>query len=121
MEDERVLGCDVEGAVREGGGDLGAGLEGGDVARADALADLAEDGAVADERDGEVEDGGVFAVGLAQHAARGDGELAAAEAREEGQGVPEVESDGGEVVEDLEDGAARAGGVVEILVCEGWV
>lgn len=84
MEDERVLGCDVEGAVGEGGGELGARLEGGDVARADALADLAENGAVADERDGEVEDGGVFAVGLAQRAAGGDGELAAAEAGEEG-------------------------------------
>lgn len=35
--------------------------------------------------------------------------------------MSEVESDGGKVVEDLEDGAARAGGVVKVLVCEGWV
>lgn len=88
-EEERVLGVDVEGAVGEGGGDASAGLEGRDVARAHALADFAEDGAVAHEGDGEVEGGGFFAVGLAQYAAGGDGELAAAEAGEEGQGVVE--------------------------------
>ncbi len=56
-----------DGAPVEGDGEAGAGFERGEVAGADALADFAEDGAVFDEGDCDVEDGlvGVWVFELA--------------------------------------------------------
>lgn len=53
--------------------------------------------------------------------ARRDAELPAADGREEGRDVGPWDVDGGEVVEDFKDGAARAGGVVEKLVAKSWI
>ena len=113
----------VEAAAREPHDQARARAQRGEVATADALADLAQHGAVLDERDGDVDVRLLLllCVRVRERAAAGDAELAAAQPRKERQGVGPGDADGGEVVQDLEDRAARARGVVEELVGVGGV
>lgn len=55
-------------------------------------------------------------IDLLPKAATADGELTTADDWEDGGDVVEGEFDGGEIGEDFEDGAARTGGIIVVLV-----
>lgn len=113
---------EVEELVRravEGDLDLGALGQGGEVARAEALADLLEDRLVLDDGDEEFDLFRLVHVHVVEARFRRggrDGELAAADQGEEPRGLVPGKPDRGEVGEDFEDAASWAGGVVEEFV-----
>lgn len=138
--DTRARGYGDQGAAGVGGpvdrgkdglvgdAEYGRRLEGGQVPRAEALAGSAEDGAVADESDQQIDPGGgrrggeacaVDGCGAGMAAAgvaSGDAEVAAADEREDVEQAVGWEADGMELVEDFEDAAAGTGRVVKVLI-----
>lgn len=115
----------IGGAVdgREDGlvveGEAGAGAEASQVAGAEPPARLAQNGPILDEGHQQLQAGRVRA-GSEDEAgtAVGDAEVAAADEGKDVQKAVRGDANRGEVLEKLENGAAGAGGVVEIVVEE---
>lgn len=92
----------------------------GDVAGAEALSGFAEDGAVFDERDEELDaccgGGGGRRRADEVLAAVGDAKVSAADEGEYVEDALGWYADGVEFLEDFDDASAGAGGVVEVFV-----